>query len=162
MSDASANTLAGNPLVFPQVNSAKWLIYEPFRAFHSAGKRFASGTALFWSTRSLTELQFFISGEKKENETSTSSRIQSDVHQATIDADLNLPFAVGRVSPYAIGGAGALIFNPTNNKNGSVSGASRDARGAILYGVGVKYPLVRSKSLLWSTEGSSIRMPILG
>ena len=55
-----------------------------------------------------------------------------------------------------------MIFNPTNNKNGSVSGASRDARGAILYGVGVKYPLVRNKSLLWSTEGSSIRMPIWG
>lgn len=84
---------------------------------------------------------------------STSSRIQSDVHQATIDAALNLPSAVGRVSPYAIGGAGALIFNPTNNKNGSVSGASRDARGAILYGVGVKYPLVRNMSLLVEYRG---------
>jgi hypothetical protein len=55
VSYASANTLAGNQLVFQQVNSAKWLIYKSFWAFHSAGKRFASGTALFRSTRSLTE-----------------------------------------------------------------------------------------------------------
>jgi len=84
---------------------------------------------------------------------STSSRIQSDVHQATIDAAFNLPFAIGRVSPYAIGGAGALVFSPTNNKNGSVSGASRDARGTLLYGVGVKYPVMRNISLVAEYRG---------
>lgn len=65
VSYASANTLAGNQLVFPQVNSAKWLIYEPFRAFHSAGKRFASGTALFRSTRSFDRVAIFLLAEKK-------------------------------------------------------------------------------------------------
>jgi opacity protein-like surface antigen len=73
--------------------------------------------------------------------TGGASRIQSDVHQTTIDAALNLPFAIGRLTPYVLGGAGALVFKPTDNRGGSVTRASTDAQGAFLYGGGVNYPL---------------------
>ena len=81
--------------------------------------------------------------------TSGSSRIQSDIHQATIDESFDLPFAIGRVAPYALVGAGALVFHPTGNRGGSVRGASNDARGTFLYGAGFNYPIpfVRNVSL---------------
>ena len=84
--------------------------------------------------------------------TTGASRIQSDVHQATIDAAFNLPFAIGRLTPYALGGAGALVFKPTGNRGGSVVGASTDARGAFLYGGGVNYPLPFVRRVLVRAE----------
>jgi len=85
----------------------------------------------------------------------SNSRIQSDIHQATIDATFNLPFAIGKLAPYALTGAGALVFHPTGNPNGSVRGTSNDARGAFLYGGGVRYavPFMRNVSLLAEYRG---------
>lgn len=81
------------------------------------------------------------------------SRVQSDIHQATIDAAFNVPVSVGRISPYVLLGGGALVFEPTGKKGGSVSGASTDARGAFLYGVGFNFPLARKISLRMEYRG---------
>ena len=97
----------------------------------------------------------FTKNTQKYFTSSTNSRVQSDIHQATIDATLNLPFAIGKLAPYVLGGAGALVFHPTGARYGSVAGTSNDARGAFLYGGGVNYavPFIRNVSLLAEYRG---------
>jgi opacity protein-like surface antigen len=75
------------------------------------------------------------------------SRVQSDVHAATAAAVIGLPFRVSRLSPYVLGGGGSLVFHPTGNGGGFVSGADTQAKGAFLYGGGVNYTLTRRLSL---------------
>lgn len=97
----------------------------------------------------------FTRNTQKYLTSNTNSRVQSDIHQATIDGTFNLPFAIGKLAPYALTGAGALVFRPTRNRYGSVSGTSNDARGAFLYGGGVRYavPFIRNVSLLAEYRG---------
>jgi len=73
--------------------------------------------------------------------------IQSNVHQATGALVLNLPVYVAKLRPYVLAGAGALVFAPTNNAGGFVSGAQRQARPAFVYGGGVDYRLMRHVAL---------------
>jgi len=75
------------------------------------------------------------------------SRVQSDVHTATADAAVSLPFSIARLNPYVLGGGGSLIFHPTGNAGGFVPGADTQAKGTFLYGAGVNYELTRSVSL---------------
>jgi hypothetical protein len=51
------------------------------------------------------------------------ARIQSDIHQITGSAVVKLP-TFARLQPYALAGAGALVFNPTRNSAGSFAGAT--------------------------------------
>jgi opacity protein-like surface antigen len=81
------------------------------------------------------------------------SRVQSDVHTATAAAVVSLPFRIARVNPYVIGGGGSLVFHPTGNAGGFVSGADTQAKGAFLYGGGVNYTLTRHLSLLAEYRG---------
>jgi len=75
------------------------------------------------------------------------SRVQSDVHAATADLVVNLPFTIRRFNPYVLGGGGSLVFRPTGNAGGFVPGADTQARGTFLYGGGVNYTLTRRLSL---------------
>jgi opacity protein-like surface antigen len=81
------------------------------------------------------------------------SRVQSDVHTATADAVISLPFRIARLSPYVLGGGGSLVFHPTGNAGGFVSGADTQAKGTFLYGGGVNYALSRHFSLLAEYRG---------
>jgi opacity protein-like surface antigen len=85
--------------------------------------------------------------------TSGLSRVQSDVHTATAAAVVNLPFRISRLSPYVLGGGGSLVFHPTGNAGGFVSGADTQAKGTFLYGAGVNYTLTRHLSLLAEYRG---------
>jgi opacity protein-like surface antigen len=75
------------------------------------------------------------------------SRVQSDVHASTADVVINLPFAIARLNPYVLGGGGSLVFHPTGNAGGFVSGAGTQAKGTFLYGAGVNYTLTKHFSL---------------
>ena len=75
------------------------------------------------------------------------SRIQSDVHTATADAVIRLPFVFSRFNPYVLGGGGSLIFHPTGNAGGFVPGADTQAKGTFLYGAGANYTLTKRISL---------------
>jgi len=64
------------------------------------------------------------------------SRIQANVHQATGGFVFSLPMpARYRISPYLLAEGGALVFDPTDNAFGTVSGAQRQAAGVFVYGV---------------------------
>jgi opacity protein-like surface antigen len=75
------------------------------------------------------------------------SRIQSDVHTATADAVVNLPFPNNRFSPYVLGGGGSLVFHPTGNAGGFLPGADTQAKGTFVYGAGANYILTKHLSL---------------
>jgi opacity protein-like surface antigen len=80
------------------------------------------------------------------------SRVQSDVHTATADVVVGLPFRIARLNPYVLGGGGSLVFHPTGNAGGFVSGADTQAKGAFLYGGGVNYALTKHLFTLQHTE----------
>jgi opacity protein-like surface antigen len=75
------------------------------------------------------------------------SRVQADVHAATADAVVGLPFAISRLSPYLLGGGGSLVFHPTGSAGGFAPGAGTQAKGTFLYGGGVNYTLTKRLSL---------------
>jgi len=90
------------------------------------------------------------------------SRVQADVHAATADLVVNLPFSVHRFNPYVLGGGGSLIFSPTGNTGGFLPGADTEARGAFLYGVGANYTLTRRVSLRAEYRGYVYKDPTFG
>jgi opacity protein-like surface antigen len=90
------------------------------------------------------------------------SRVQSDVHTVTGDLVVNLPLPFRRISTYALAGGGGLIFDPTGNAGGSVPGASRQAKGAFLYGAGADYALTQHFSLRAEYRGYVYKNPDFG
>jgi opacity protein-like surface antigen len=95
----------------------------------------------------------------QQNITSTGAfNLQTDVHQATADFVVTLP-THGRLNPYVLAGAGALVFNPTNNAGQSVAGALRQAKAAFVYGGGVDFTLVRHVALRAEYRGYVYNRP---
>ncbi len=88
--------------------------------------------------------------------------IESNVHQATGALVVNLPVYVARMRPYVLAGAGALVFDPTGNTGGFVSGAQRQTRPAFVYGGGVDYRLVRHVALRLEYRGFVYNRPDFG
>jgi opacity protein-like surface antigen len=88
--------------------------------------------------------------------------IQTNVHQATGAMVVNLPVSIHRVRPYVLAGAGALVFAPTNNAGGFISGAERQARAAFVYGGGLDYRLVRHVALRLEYRGFVYDRPDFG
>src|SRR5207247_7697897 len=52
---------------------------------------------------------------QKYSVSSAETRIQSDIHQVTGAFVVHVPVETPIVKPYALAGAGALIFDPTDN-----------------------------------------------
>ena len=88
----------------------------------------------------------------------TSARVQSDIHQFTSEAVVKLP-TFARLQPYALAGAGALVFDPTGNAGGSFAGATLEAKGAFVYGVGAQYAFTRHLSLQAEYRGLVYKAP---
>ena len=88
--------------------------------------------------------------------------IQTNVHEATGAMVVNIPVYVARMRPYVLAGAGALVFDPTGNAGGFVSGAQEQERAAFVYGGGVDYRLVRRLSLRLEYRGFVYDRPDFG
>jgi outer membrane immunogenic protein len=76
----------------------------------------------------------------------TPARVQADIHQITGSAVVKLP-SFARLQPYALAGAGALVFDPTGNSGGTFAGATLEAKAAFVYGVGAQDAFTRHLSL---------------
>jgi outer membrane immunogenic protein len=87
------------------------------------------------------------------------SRVQSDVHAVTADLAVNLPFSVSKFAPYVLGGGGGLIFHPTGSRGGFVPSADTQAKGALLYGGGVNYPVTQHFSFRAEYRGYVYKEP---
>ena len=88
--------------------------------------------------------------------------IQSNIHEATGAMVVNIPVYRARMRPYVLAGGGALVFDPTNNAGGFVTGAERQARAAFVYGGGVDYRLVRHLALRLEYRGFVYDRPDFG
>ena len=88
----------------------------------------------------------------------TSARVESNIHQFTGSAVVKLP-TFARLQPYVLGGGGALLFDPTGNAGGTFLGATREAKGAFVYGGGADYSLTRHVSLRAEYRGYVYKSP---
>jgi opacity protein-like surface antigen len=91
------------------------------------------------------------------------SRIQANVHQATGGLVLSLPATARyRIHPYVLAEGGALVFDPTNNPFGSVTGAQKQTVGVFAYGGGADLPLFNHVSLRAEYRGLVYSAPDFG
>jgi len=91
------------------------------------------------------------------------SRIQANVHQATGGLVLSLPApARFRIHPYVLAEGGALVFDPTGNAFGSVTGAQKQTVGVFAYGGGADLPLFNHVSLRAEYRGLVYSAPDFG
>ena len=90
------------------------------------------------------------------------SRVQANAHAVTGDLVVKLPLRIRGISTYALAGGGGLIFDPTGNFGGSVTGASSQGRGAFLYGGGADYALTQHLSLRAEYRGFVYKNPDFG
>jgi len=91
------------------------------------------------------------------------NRIQANVHQATGGLVLTLPApARFRIHPYVLAEGGALVFDPTNNPFGSVTGAQKQTVGVFAYGGGADFPLFNHVSLRAEYRGLVYGAPDFG
>jgi opacity protein-like surface antigen len=98
----------------------------------------------------------------QQNFTSTGPfNVQSNIHQATAELIVGLP-SISRLQPYVLGGAGALVFDPTGNAGGFVAGAERQAKAAFVYGGGVDYKLFYRVALRAEYRGFVYKRPDFG
>src|ERR1700722_2983379 len=88
----------------------------------------------------------------------TSARVQSDIHQITGSAVVKLP-TFARLQPYALAGAGALVFDPTGNFGGTFAGATLETKPTFVYGVGAQYAFTRHLSLRAEYRGLVYKAP---
>jgi opacity protein-like surface antigen len=84
--------------------------------------------------------------------------VQANAHQATADLVVTLPGNY-TVNPYVLAGAGALVFNPTNNPGQSVPGALWQAKAAFVYGGGVDFTVVRHVAIRAEYRGFVYNRP---
>ena len=86
------------------------------------------------------------------------ARVQSDIHQLTGSAVVKLP-TFARLQPYALAGAGALVFDPTGNSGGSFAGATLETKAVFVYGGGAQYAFTRHFSLRAEYRGLVYKAP---
>ncbi len=88
--------------------------------------------------------------------------VQSNIHQATGELVVTFPWSVARLRPYALAGAGALVFDPTGKAGGSVAGAEKQAKAAFVYGGGVDYDLTKHFTFRVEYRGLVYKRPDFG
>jgi len=84
------------------------------------------------------------------------SSIQADVHEVTGSFVAHIPVHAARIRPYALAGAGALIFDPTN---GGINGAGRQTKATFVYGGGVNFDLTHNFGLRAEYRGLVYKIP---
>jgi len=86
--------------------------------------------------------------------------LQADFHEVTGTLVAHLPFARKGFEPYALGGAGALIFDPTDKF--VVAGSNRQSRGAVVYGGGANFRITRTVGVRAEYRGLIYKVPDFG
>lgn len=103
--------------------------------------------------------------DRNEQQSFTGARtfnVQTNVHQATGAFVVTAPHSFLKLNPYVLAGTGALVFDPTGNTGGFVSGADTQARPVFLYGGGADYKLSRHFLLRAEYRGFVYERPDFG
>jgi opacity protein-like surface antigen len=88
--------------------------------------------------------------------------VQADVHQATGALVVTVPRRILKLHPYALAGAGALVFDPTGNVGGFVSGGQSQSKAAFVYGGGADYDLSKHFTVRAEYRGFVYERPDFG
>jgi opacity protein-like surface antigen len=109
------------------------------------------------------DLSYGYTRNTQQNFTSAGAfNVQSNVHQATAALLLNSPGRVLGLRPFALAGAGALTFDPTNNFGGFAPGNDRQAKAAFVYGGGADYDINDHFALRLEYRGLVYKRPDFG
>ena len=92
-----------------------------------------------------------------ENFFGGAARVQTNMHQITGSGVVRLPM-IRRLQPFVRAGGGALVFDPTD-KSSNFAGATRETRGAFLYGGGADYAFTRHLLLRAEYRGFVYKAP---
>src|SRR2546427_7679519 len=87
------------------------------------------------------------------------SAIRSDSHEITGAFVAHIPVNIERIRPYALAGAGALIFNPTDDAKRINAGIDRQAKATFVYGGGVNFDIVRNFGVRAEYRGLVYKAP---
>ncbi len=87
----------------------------------------------------------------------TRTSLQADFHELTGSFVAHIPSKVKNVRPYALAGAGALIFDPTDKI--VVNGAERQTRAAFVYGGGVNFDVTNNFGIRTEYRGLLYKVP---
>jgi len=85
------------------------------------------------------------------------SAIQTNVHEVTGSFVAHIPVSVARVRPYALAGAGALIFDPTDRF--LTNGVERQTKATFVYGGGVNFDLTHNFGVRAEYRGLLFKVP---
>jgi outer membrane immunogenic protein len=85
------------------------------------------------------------------------SSIRSDIHELSGSFVARIPAHLGRLRPFALAGAGALIFNPTDQT--TIQGAARQAKAAFVYGGGADINIVHNFGVRAEYRGFVFKAP---
>jgi len=85
------------------------------------------------------------------------SSIQANMHQLTGSFVAHIPVHFANVRPYALAGAGALIFDPTDKF--AVSGVERQTKATFVYGGGVNFDLTHNFGVRAEYRGLVFKVP---
>jgi opacity protein-like surface antigen len=88
--------------------------------------------------------------------------VQSNVHQTTAAAVVNLPWRTARFDPYVLAGTGALVFAPTQSRGATVPGVGNQAKATFVYGGGVDYDFTKHFSFRLEYRGLVYGRPDFG
>jgi len=101
--------------------------------------------------------------DTQQNTSSTGSlNVQSNVHQTTVAAVVNLPWSPARFNPYVLAGTGALVFAPTQATGATVTGAGNQAKATFVYGGGVNYDFTKHLTFRLEYRGLVYGRPDFG
>jgi len=92
--------------------------------------------------------------------TAGASALQTNFHEVTGTLVAHIPLPVRRIRPYALGGGGAVVFDPTEKF--VVSGSERQTRGAFVYGGGANFDVTHSFGVRAEYRGLVYKVPDFG
>ncbi len=85
------------------------------------------------------------------------SSVQANFHELTGSFVTHIPVRVAHVRPYALAGAGALIFDPTDRSIGN--GIDRQTKATFVYGGGVNFDITRNLGMRAEYRGLVYKVP---
>lgn len=86
------------------------------------------------------------------------ARVQTNLHEVTGSAVVKLP-SISRLQPFVLAGGGAIVFDPTGNPGGILTGAAQETKGTFLYGGGSDYRLTDHFALRAEYRGLAYKTP---
>ena len=87
------------------------------------------------------------------------SSIRSDFHEITGSFVVHIPVSARGLRPYALAGAGALIFNPTDDAKRMNTGIDQQTKAAFVYGGGVDFDITSNFGVRAEYRGLVYKVP---